>query len=96
MPSGFNGISVLVNDVERSREYGIPTAEHTFTWTQDHSEETDHFRFWCVRSDAGSSIVRNPTSAELLDVDGSWTGPVLLLAKAEPVVIGTGERKPDS
>lgn len=75
IPDGFSGISVLVNDVERFREYGNLTAEYAFTWTRKHPEETEYFRFGWVRSDAGSSMVGDYTSAGILDIDGSWISP---------------------
>ncbi|PSR99115.1 hypothetical protein BD289DRAFT_56414 [Coniella lustricola] len=45
VPMGWNGTSVLVNDVERHRDYSSSQTERSFTWQRMVAEEPEYFRF---------------------------------------------------
>ena len=71
-PKPFDGISVLVNDVERFRGYTDEgfSSDHKFKWTKDPSiVEPEYFRFSYMQG-------RNSwdyTKAGTWNADGSWT-----------------------
>jgi hypothetical protein len=70
---GYDGISVLVNDVERYRAFEdqIGRAEmKSFTWERQRRERPEYFRFAFM---SGSSAM-DYTRAGTWDVDGGWTG----------------------
>ncbi|KAF3761965.1 hypothetical protein M406DRAFT_348078 [Cryphonectria parasitica EP155] len=45
VPAGWNGTSVLVNDVERYRDYSSSQDERSFTWQRAIAGEPEYFRF---------------------------------------------------
>lgn len=71
-PEPFNGISVLVNDVERFRSYtdeGFGSA-NTFIWTKDPSiDEPEYFRFAYMEDTQSWDY----TKAGIWNGNGSWT-----------------------
>ncbi|KAF2094449.1 LCCL domain-containing protein [Rhizodiscina lignyota] len=75
---GFDGISVLVNDVERFRAYegGIYGSENdegvgSFTWVRRNVSMPEYFRFGFM---SGSSA-GDYSKAGVWSVDGGWTHP---------------------
>ena len=67
-PSPYDGISVLVNDVERHRWYG-GEGEPSFTWDKPDREEDEYFRFAYMMGSSAADY----TKAGVWDVSGSWT-----------------------
>jgi hypothetical protein len=71
-PEPFDGISVLVNDVERFRGYtdeGFASDKH-FVWTKDpQRREPEYFRFAYMEGSRGWDY----TKAGIWEEDGSWT-----------------------
>jgi hypothetical protein len=71
-PEPYDGISVLVNDVERFRGYtdeGFASNKH-FVWTKDPKrEEPEYFRFGYMEGSRGWDYTR----AGIWNADGSWT-----------------------
>jgi hypothetical protein len=66
---GIDGISILVNDVERYRRYRdelVPVA-HLFTWKRE-EQEKEYFRFGYMHG--GESL--DYTKAGIWDKDGKW------------------------
>lgn len=45
VPEGYNGTSILVNDVERFRDCNSSQAERSFTWQRMVANATEYFRF---------------------------------------------------
>ena len=71
-PDPFDGISVLVNDVERFRGYTDEgfDSDNQFTWSKDPTaEKAEYFRFAYME---GSSTW-DYTKAGTWGADGSWT-----------------------
>ena len=69
-PSPYDGLSVLVNDVERHRWY-YGEGEPSFTWSRAQKDEQgkEYFRFgYMIGSAAGDY-----SKAGIWDADGSWT-----------------------
>jgi hypothetical protein len=71
-PDSFDGISVLVNDVERFRGYiddGFP-ADSRFDWTKDANvDEPEYFRFAYMEGSRSWDY----TKAGIWNADGTWT-----------------------
>ena len=67
-PSPYDGISVLVNDVERHRWYG-GEGESSYTWHRHSPHDNDYFRFAYMEG----SQPRDYTKAGVWDMDGNWT-----------------------
>lgn len=71
-PEPFDGISVLVNDVERFRGYtdeGFASDKH-FVWTKDpRANEPEYFRFAYMEGTQSWDYTR----AGIWNADGSWT-----------------------
>jgi hypothetical protein len=71
-PDPFDGISVLVNDVERFRGYtdeGFASDKH-FVWTKDpRANEPEYFRFAYMEGTQSWDYTR----AGIWNADGSWT-----------------------
>ncbi|TVY38121.1 Uncharacterized protein LSUB1_G003783 [Lachnellula subtilissima] len=71
MPNPYDGISVLVNDVERHRSYfGESTSTgDTFTWERTALEMPEYFRFGYLKEDNGLDY----TNAGIWNANGTWT-----------------------
>ncbi|PMD37269.1 hypothetical protein L207DRAFT_492669 [Hyaloscypha variabilis F] len=71
-PEPYDGISVLVNDVERFRGYtdeGFASDKH-FVWTKDpRANEPEYFRFAYMEGTQSMDYTR----AGIWNADGSWT-----------------------
>jgi hypothetical protein len=71
-PEPYDGISVLVNDVERFRGYtdeGFASDKH-FVWTKDpQKREPEYFRFAYMEGSRGWDY----TKAGIWGEDGAWT-----------------------
>ncbi len=67
-PYPYDGISVLVNDVERYRGYEDYDA-NTLTWERRRSNEKEYFRFGYMTGSAAGDY----TKAGTWELDGSWT-----------------------
>ncbi len=70
--SQFDGISILVNDVERYRQFFAeePVMQEAFTWTRDASLNTpEYFRFGFIKD--GHSL--DYTEAGTWFVNGTWS-----------------------
>ncbi|KAF7136747.1 hypothetical protein CNMCM5793_006216 [Aspergillus hiratsukae] len=68
------GISVLVNDVERFHAFrsGDGSVE-SFNWTRHRAEEPEYFRFGYIRENSlGGVWYEDFTKPVVWDVDGSW------------------------
>ncbi|KAH8664395.1 hypothetical protein BX600DRAFT_487931 [Xylariales sp. PMI_506] len=66
----YDGISILVNDVERFRTYFDSDGEASFTWTRNSTLDLkEYFRFAWME---GSSTM-DYTRAGIWDAEGSWT-----------------------
>jgi hypothetical protein len=78
---GYDGISILVNDVERHRSYfteALPRDDH-FTWARNSSSALpEYFRFGYVN--AGQSL--DYITAGVWNVNGSWSSMELLEEEA--------------
>jgi hypothetical protein len=71
-PEPFDGISVLVNDVERFRGYTDEgfASDKKFVWTKDSSvAEPEYFRFSYMQGPSSWDY----TKAGIWNADGSWT-----------------------
>ncbi|RHZ74303.1 hypothetical protein CDV55_109104 [Aspergillus turcosus] len=69
-----DGISVLVNDVQRFRAFrsGDGSVE-SFNWTRHRAEEPEYFRFGYIRENTlGGVWYEDFTKPVVWDVDGSW------------------------
>lgn len=67
-PPPYDGVSVLVNDVERHRWYDGEGMDR-FTWKRNGRAEREYFRFgYMMGSGAGDY-----TKAGVWEIDGSWT-----------------------
>ena len=72
---GSNGMSILVNDVERFRGPEDQGSD-TFTWMRDRPGETEYFRFAYVKYGiARESSVGRFTNPGIWEVDGTWIPP---------------------
>jgi hypothetical protein len=74
---GYDGINILVNNVERYRSYfteALPEDDH-FTWARNSSSALpEYFRFGYVN--AGQSL--DYITAGVWNVNGSWSSMELL------------------
>lgn len=68
-PPPYDGVSVLVNDVERLRAYRDPDHLPSFTWTRHRHGEPEYFRFAYM----SGSAVADYTKAGVWHPDGRWT-----------------------
>lgn len=68
LPEGYDGLSVLVNDVERFRGYE-DVGEHSFTWARARDGLPEYFRFGYM----SGSGVGDYTKAGTWDAEGGWT-----------------------
>ncbi|TVY45653.1 Uncharacterized protein LOCC1_G002703 [Lachnellula occidentalis] len=70
-PNPYDGISVLVNDVERYRSYfGESTSTgETFTWERTALGMPEYFRFGYLKEDNGLDY----TNAGIWNANGTWT-----------------------
>jgi hypothetical protein len=67
----YDGISVLVNDVERFRT--LHGHEPKFTWTRAEEEEVEYFRFGFVKyGRLGGALPQDYTKAGIWAADGHW------------------------
>ncbi|KAF2737870.1 hypothetical protein EJ04DRAFT_487494 [Polyplosphaeria fusca] len=70
---GWDGVSVLVNDVERFR--GLDGGETEFTWVREAMDTPEYFRFGFVNYVAfGGVMYSDFTRAGVWGVDGEWSG----------------------
>jgi hypothetical protein len=68
---GYNGASVVVNDVERFREFD--KEEYTFTWTRQNDDATEYFRFGFLQYQGlGGVALMDYTRAGIWNIDGEW------------------------
>ena len=67
-PAPYDGISVLVNDVERYRWYEGEGVD-SFTWERRHRVEREYFRFGYMTGSGTGDY----TKAGVWEIDGSWT-----------------------
>jgi hypothetical protein len=68
-----DGISVLVNDVERSRIWsgdGSSKAQNEFTWTRPPGNEANEYFRWAYLRDG---LTLDYSKAGTLSSDGVWT-----------------------
>lgn len=73
---GYDGMSIVINDVERFRG-GTEDHEDYFTWTRYKPDEPEYFRFAFVKYrgiDRGP-VVGKFTKPGVWNVDGSWIPP---------------------
>ncbi|KAF2090890.1 LCCL domain-containing protein [Saccharata proteae CBS 121410] len=68
LPGHYDGVSVLVNDVERYREYVGEGVEQGFTWVRGEEGVPEYFRFGFMKG-AGTA---DYTKAGTWTVDGGW------------------------
>jgi hypothetical protein len=72
LDDGYDGISMLVNDVERLRKFN----EHnpTFTWSRAEGDGVEYFRFGFVKyARLGGVLLQDYTKAGVWAADGHWT-----------------------
>ncbi|KAK2766034.1 hypothetical protein FQN54_007549 [Arachnomyces sp. PD_36] len=68
----YEGVSVLINDVERFQRYKSDD-DDPFTWTRHREGETEYFRFGYVKLDSlGQMWYGDFTKAGTWEEDGSW------------------------
>ncbi len=67
-PQPYDGISVLVNDVERYRWY-VGEGFESFTWERGRQLEREYFRFGYMRGSGAADY----TKAGMWEKDGRWT-----------------------
>lgn len=72
LPKGYDGVSVLVNDVERFR--GFEELNQTrFTWTRHSAQYPEYFRFGFIKEQPlGGVSFADYTKAATWNTDGSW------------------------
>lgn len=71
LDNGYDGISVLVNDVERFRALGDDRAN--FTWTRAEGDEVEYFRFGFVKyGRLGGVLLQDYTEAGIWTAE-NWT-----------------------
>jgi hypothetical protein len=72
IPSLYDGISILVHDVERYGSYfgDSAGANDSFTWVRTTLEMPEYFRFGYLKEDIGLDY----TNAGVWNANGSWTG----------------------
>lgn len=68
-PSPYDGISVLVNDVERHRWY-VGEGVDSFTWERGNQAHREYFRFGYMLGSGTADY----TKAGVWEVNGTWTG----------------------
>lgn len=68
LPEGYDGISVLVNDVERFHEYEERMTD-SWTWVKHLEGVNEYFRFGYLRNGGRGDYTKAGTWGE----DGSWT-----------------------
>ena len=73
---GFDGISVLINDVERFRAYeggiyGSGKGVRNFTWVRHDERLPEYFRFGFISGRGAGDY----SKAGVWGVDGGWTDP---------------------
>ncbi|KAF2427509.1 hypothetical protein EJ08DRAFT_592840 [Tothia fuscella] len=65
---GYDGISILVNDVERYKGYQDMGLMKSFTWVREHTRVPEYFRFGFMKG----SVTQDFTKGGTWDVDGGW------------------------
>ncbi|MCJ1353167.1 MAG: hypothetical protein MMC33_003152 [Icmadophila ericetorum] len=74
--SGYDGVSMLVNDVERFHSYEDHNPEEV-TWTRYEEGEEEYFRFAYVKyGKLGGLLVGDYSRPALWGTDGSWISPL--------------------
>ncbi|KAF2430093.1 hypothetical protein EJ08DRAFT_589721 [Tothia fuscella] len=69
---GYDGISMLVNDVERFRKFDEPNL--TITWNRAEGNDVEYFRFGYVTyARLGGVLLQDYTKAGMWTADGHWT-----------------------
>jgi hypothetical protein len=68
-PQGYDGLSILVNDVERHRWY-IGEGNNSFIWYGKDRIQREFFRFAYMRASSSADY----TKAGIWEVNGTWTG----------------------
>jgi hypothetical protein len=75
LQSGYDGISIIVNDVERFRGYEDHEA-NSFTWKRYREGEPEYFRFGYVKYGIlGGSSVGRLTTPGIWEMNGTWVPP---------------------
>lgn len=70
---GYDGVSVLVNDVERFHEYRTDRIPDPFTWTRQKEGEPEYFRFGYVKMGSLSEVWYGDfTKPGTWEEDGNW------------------------
>lgn len=73
VPSGYNGTSVLVNDVERFRDYNSSQDQRSFTWQRMIDGELEYFRFAYFSLSAAYGLeMGDYTKAGTWYANGTW------------------------
>jgi len=67
-PKDFDGISMLVNDVERFRGYG-DQGSNGFTWERQNAGDPEYFRFGYMDGSSSGDF----TKAGIWEANGTWT-----------------------
>ncbi len=69
----YDGLSVLVNDVERFRWFRDRNTKSEFTWTRHREGDPEYFRFGFVEySRVGGTVVADYTKPGTWTADGNW------------------------
>ncbi|KAF2433159.1 hypothetical protein EJ08DRAFT_92845 [Tothia fuscella] len=71
LEDGYNGLSALVNDVERFRVFG--QSNNTISWMKQVGDTTEYFRFAYFKYDSFGAAAQVYTQAGIWNDDGSWT-----------------------
>lgn len=71
LPEDYDGVSVLVNEVEMFRGYNDVPGKDIFTWVRHRDDVPEYFRFAYLSGNA----VGDYTKAGVWDVGGGWTNP---------------------
>lgn len=73
VPAGYAGTSILVNDVERYRDYNSSQAQRSFTWQRMIEGELEYFRFaYFALSAAYGLETGDYTKAGTWYANGTW------------------------
>lgn len=73
VPVGWSGTSVLVNDVERYRDYSTSSEQRSFTWDRMIPDELEYFRFAFFTLSAAFGLQTGDyTKAGMWLANGTW------------------------
>jgi hypothetical protein len=72
LEDSYDGISMLVNDVERLRK--LDEHNPTFTWNRAEGDDVEYFRFGFIKyARLGGVLLQDYTKAGIWGADGHWT-----------------------